>query len=100
MAEHRAAKQLEWLPSARAAFLETLEYVARDDPTTAELIAQRVEKSLSFIQSMPSMGTPTARPGVRRYPIPNTGHVIDYRVIRERIRVQRWYRARKNASGA
>lgn len=100
MPERRAAKQLEWLPSARAAYLETLGYVARDDPNTAELIAQRVEKSLSLILSMPSIGTLTARPGLRRYPIPNTGHVIDYRVLRERIRVQRWYRARKNASGA
>lgn len=100
MPERRAAKQLEWLPSARAAYLETLEYVARDDPNTAELIAQRVEKSLSLIRAMPSLGTPTARPGVRRYPIPNTGHVIDYRVLRERVRVQRWYRARRNVSGA
>ena len=99
MPERRAAKQLEWLPSARAAYLETLEYVARDDPNTAELIAQRVEKSLSLIQSMPGIGTPTARPGVRRYPIPNTGHVMDYRVLRERIRVQRWYRAWRNTGG-
>ena len=99
MPEHRAAKQLEWLPSARAAYVETPEYVARGDAITAELIAQRVEKSLSLIRSMPGIGTPTARPGVRRYPIPSTGHVIDYRVLRERIRVQRWYRARKNVSG-
>jgi len=99
MHEH-PVKQLEWLPSARAAYLETLKYVARDDPNTAELIRQRVEKSLLLILTMPSIGTPTARPGVRRYPIPNTGHVIDYRVLRERIRVQRWYRARRNVSAA
>lgn len=97
MPERRAAKPLEWLLSARAAYLETLGYIARDDQNTAELVAQRVEKSLSIIQSMPSIGTPTAAPGVRRYPIPNTGHVIDYRVFRDRIRVQRWHRARRNA---
>lgn len=96
MPERRAAKPLEWLPSARAAYLETLEYIARDDPRTAERGAQRVEKSLALIRSMPSLGTPTAKPGVRRYPVPDTGHVFDYRVLRHSIRLQRWYRARRN----
>lgn len=98
MPERRAAKSLEWLPSARAAYLDTLEYIARDDPNTAQLVAQRVERSLSLIRSMPGIGTPTAMPSVRRYPLPNTGHVIDYRVFRDHIRVQRWYRARRNIS--
>jgi hypothetical protein len=35
MPERRAAKPLEWLPSARAAYLETLEHIARDDPRAA-----------------------------------------------------------------
>ena len=96
MPERRAAKPLEWLPSARAAYLETLEYIARDDPRTAERIAQRVEKSLALIRAMPGLGTLTAKPGVRRYPVPESGHVFDYRVLRHSIRVQRWYRARRN----
>jgi plasmid stabilization system protein ParE len=60
MPERRAAKPLEWLPSARAAYLETLEHIARDDPRAAGLVAQRVEKSLALIRSMPGLGTPTA----------------------------------------
>jgi hypothetical protein len=43
MPERNAAKPLEWLPSARAAYLETLEYVSRDDEQAARLVAQRVE---------------------------------------------------------
>ena len=31
MPERRAAKPLEWLPSARAAYLETLDYIARQN---------------------------------------------------------------------
>jgi plasmid stabilization system protein ParE len=56
MSERNAAKSLEWLPGARAAFLETLEYVSRDDEHSARLIAQRVEKSLAAIQAMPLLG--------------------------------------------
>jgi plasmid stabilization system protein ParE len=73
MPGRRAAKPLEWLPSARSAYLESLDYIARDDPRAAEQIAHRVEKSLSLIQSMPGLGTPTAMRGVRRYPVPESG---------------------------
>ena len=97
MQERSAAKPLEWLPSARTAYLETLEYVSRDDEQAARLIAQRVEKSLAAIQAIPLIGTPTAAPGVRRYPVPNTGHVINYRITVKRILIQRWYRARRQS---
>ena len=97
MPERSAAKPLEWLPSARAAYLETLEYVSRDDEQAARVIAQRVEKSLAAIQAMPLLGTPTAAPCVRRYPVPNTGHVVNYRITGKRIIVQRWHRARRQA---
>ncbi|MBI5910274.1 MAG: hypothetical protein HY848_10015 [Betaproteobacteria bacterium] len=77
MPERNLARQLEWLPSARAAYLETLEYVSRDDEQAARLIVQRVERSLAAIQAMPLLGTPNAAPGVRRYAVPNTGQVIN-----------------------
>ena len=97
MQERNAAKPLEWLPSARTAYLETLDYVSRDNEQTARLIAERVEKSLAAIQSMPLIGTPTAATAVRRYPIPNTGHVINYRITGKRIIIQRWHRASRKA---
>lgn len=97
MPERNLAKQLEWLHGARAAYLETLQYVSRDDEQAARLIAQRVERSLAAIQTMPLLGTPTAAPGVRRYAIPNTGHVINYRIAGKHIIVQRWYRARRGS---
>ncbi len=95
MPERSAAKPLEWLASARRAYLETLEYIAREDEHAARQVVQRVDKSLATIQAMPMIGTPTAAPGVRRYPIPNTGHMINYKVTGAQIVVQRWYRARR-----
>lgn len=97
MPERSAAKLLEWLASARGAYLDTLEYIARDDEHAARQVAQRVDKSLAAIQTMPSIGTPTAAPGVRRYPIPNTGHVVNYKVTGTRIVSEMVSAARKIA---
>ena len=96
MPERSDAKPLEWLASARKAYLETLQYIAREDEPTARQIADRVDKSLAAIQAMPMIGTPTAAPGVRRYPIPNTGHVVNYKITGAKIIVQRWFRARRD----
>lgn len=41
MSERRAAKPLEWLDSARAAYLETLDYIARETEHAARQVAQR-----------------------------------------------------------
>jgi len=94
MPEDRA-RQLRWAPRAVAAFEATLAYIADEDPHTAELVLARVEHSLELIRRNPGLGTPTAARGVRRYPIPRTGHVLNYRARRDSIVVIRWYRARQ-----
>jgi len=42
------------------------------------------------------MGSPSVFAGRRVYPIPNTGHNVNYRVTREAIIIIRWYRQRQN----
>jgi plasmid stabilization system protein ParE len=59
-------------------------------------VIARVDHSVELISLQPEIGTPTAAPGVRRYPVPNTGHVLTYRLVRGEVRVLRWYRARRN----
>ena len=88
-------KRLEWSPRALDAYLATLARIAQDDPFTAERFVERVERSLAIILSHPAIGTPATRRGERRYPIPNTGHVINYRITRSAVRIQLWYRARQ-----
>lgn len=91
-----ASKRPSWSARASAAFDRTLAFIAADDPLTAETVLARVDRSIELICSQPGLGTPTATPGVRRYPIPRTGHVITYRVIRGEVRILRWYRARQD----
>jgi plasmid stabilization system protein ParE len=90
------ARRLDGAPRALEAYLETLARIADDDPRTADLVRQRVERALALIGAQPGIGTPAIRRGERRFPIPKTGHVINYRVLRSAIRVQLWYRARRN----
>ena len=90
------ARRLEWSAEALDAYLSTLARIAADDPFTGRQFADRVQQSLAMIAAHPFIGTPATRRGERRYPVAGTGHVINYRVSRETIRIQIWYRARQH----
>jgi plasmid stabilization system protein ParE len=90
------SRRLDWAPGARAAYCETLEQIAGDDPRAAELVRERVARALELIAGYPGIGTRGSRRGHRRYPVGRTGHVIGYRTTRNGIVVMQWYRARQN----
>ena len=94
------SKPPRWSRRALAAFEKTLSYIATDDPGTAVAVVGRVDRSVALIQSQPGIGTATATPGVRRYALPGTGHVITYRIVKGEIRILRWFRARQDKRGA
>jgi len=96
MAAGAIARRLEWSPGALDAYLSTLARIAADDPFTAQQFAERVQHSLASILAHPHLGTPVSRRGERRYPVPGTGHVVNYRITRDAIRIQLWYRARRH----
>jgi plasmid stabilization system protein ParE len=89
-----------WSAQARNQFVASLTYIAQEDPQTAELVHKRVEKSLKLLCDSPEMGVPAPTAGVRTYAVPKTGHSFDYRVVRDQIRVQRWYRQRQKPAAA
>ncbi|MSP97064.1 MAG: type II toxin-antitoxin system RelE/ParE family toxin [Betaproteobacteria bacterium] len=93
------SKPRRWSARALSAFELTLDHIAADDPATAEKLRARVAHSIELIQSQPGIGTSTATPGVRRYPVPNTGHVFTYRVVDAELRIMRWFRARQDKNG-
>jgi len=96
MAAGATARRLEWSPGALDAYLSTLTRIAADDPFTAPRFAERVQQSLASLLTHPHIGTPVTRRGERRYPVPGTGHVLNYRVSRDTVRIQLWYRARRH----
>ena len=90
------AKRLEWSRRALDAYLASLERIAEEDPRSADLVRERVERALELICGQPGLGTPAQRTGERRFAVPKTGHVIHYRAFRNRIRIRVWYRARQS----
>lgn len=86
----------EWAPSARRAYLRTLDHIAGEDVHTARLVAERVAHSLELIETNPGMGSPVQGGRVRSYPVPRTGHAFNYRETTEGIKIVRWYRQRQN----
>jgi plasmid stabilization system protein ParE len=89
-----------WSAQARNQFIATLTYIANEDPLTAELVHKRVDKSLKLLCDSPVMGVQAPTAGVRTYAVPKTGHSFDYRVVRDQIRIQRWYRQRQKPVSA
>lgn len=86
----------EWAPSARRAYLRTLDHIAGEDVHTARLVAERVAHSLELIETNSGMGSPVQGGRVRSYPVPRTGHAFNYRETTEGIKIVRWYRQRQN----
>ena len=84
-----------WSIQARNQFIAALAYIAHDDPLTAELVQQRADKSLKLLCESPDIGVHAPTAGVRTYAVPKTGHSFDYRLERDQIRIQRWYRQRQ-----
>ena len=91
----KRAKPLEWSSRARDAYAATLARIAEEDPFTAQQIKERVERALQQISEFPSLGTPATPRGFRRFAIPNTGHLVTYRITRSAVRIHAWYRARQ-----
>ena len=88
-------KPLEWSPRAWGAYSATLAFIADEDPAAAQLVKDRVDRALNQIAAFPSIGTPSTRRGLRRFPVPNTGHIVLYRVRRRTVLILGWFRARQ-----
>ncbi|HEB57409.1 MAG TPA: type II toxin-antitoxin system RelE/ParE family toxin [Gammaproteobacteria bacterium] len=80
--------QVKWLRKA----LQNLddeaesEYIAKDDPQTAQLVVQRIVQIVSLLTENPSLGHPGRLPGTHELVIPKTRYIVPYRV---RPRLQR-----------
>jgi plasmid stabilization system protein ParE len=84
-----------WSVQARNQYVATLTYIAKEDALSADMVRQRVEKLLKLLYNSPAMGVSAPTAGVRTYAVPKTGHSFDYRLVRDEIRIQRWYRQRQ-----
>ena len=90
-----SARRLDWGRRALDAYVSTLVHIASGDRRSAYLVEERVDRALELILAHPGIGSPGPRRNERTFAIPNTGHVVDYRIHVGSIRITRWYRARQ-----
>jgi plasmid stabilization system protein ParE len=81
----------------RDAFEASIDFISSEDPNTARLVVERVDRALIQIQAYPRIGRPAGARGKRTFPIPNTGHIVNYRETPTAIRILRWYRSRQHS---
>ena len=96
MPQSASEKPLEWARAAQDAFEASIDFIAREDPFTARLVVERVEDALRQIQAYPRIGRPAGARGRRAFPIPDTGHIVNYRETKNAIRILRWYRSKQH----
>ncbi|MBA5605719.1 type II toxin-antitoxin system RelE/ParE family toxin [Duganella sp. FT3S] len=94
-----AELRVVWQPRAWQSFVRTLQHLSAQDAMAAELVARRVEEALAVLATRPDIGTLTLAPGRRSFPVPRTGHTIDYRVVRDELRISRWARQTRHRPG-
>jgi plasmid stabilization system protein ParE len=81
-----------WSLAAQTALDKSLAHIGAQDHHASELVRRRLLAALAAIVLQPGIGTRTRRPGTRRFPIPKTGHVIEYQVSASTITISRWAR--------
>jgi toxin ParE1/3/4 len=78
--------EIKWLRKALKNLDQETEYIAKDDPQAARLVAQRIHHTVYLLKDNPSLGCPGRLLGTRELVIPKTRYIVPYRV---RPRLQR-----------
>jgi len=78
--------QVKWLNKALQNLDDEAEYIALEDPAAAQLVVQRIVDAIKLLPENPALGHPGRIHGTRELVVPDTRHIVPYRV---RPRLQR-----------
>ena len=78
--------QVKWLNQALQNLNDEAEYIAQEDPKMARIVVQRIVDAINLLPDNPALGHAGRIPGTRELVVPNTRHIVPYRV---RPRLQR-----------
>lgn len=77
--------QIVYTGQAEESFADLHSYIARDSPRAAELVVDRILQTVDLIGQFPRMGREGLVEGTREMPVPNTSHLVVYRVEPEAV---------------
>jgi toxin ParE1/3/4 len=86
-----------WTPRARQHLVNISAYIARDNPTAARQIVDRIRDAVVLLTTRPLMGRVGRINGTRELVIAGTPYIVAYRVRKGSVRIlavlhssQRW----------
>jgi addiction module RelE/StbE family toxin len=79
--------KLVWTKQAIADLNAAYDYIAETSPDVAEVIIERIEKSLESLRQFPEMGRPGRVKDTREIVVPRTPFILPYRVRKNRIEI-------------
>ena len=80
--------QIKWLTKALQNLIDEADYIAQDDPATAQLVVQRVFDAVNRLPDNPALGHVGRIHGTRELVVPNTRYIIPYRVRPQLNRIE------------
>jgi len=87
---------LRWTRPALADLIEAQNYIARDNPSAAEAVAQRVWNAAETLRENPEMGRRGHVPGTREWPVNQTPYLIVYRLKNDAVEILRIWHGRRS----
>jgi len=87
---------LRWTRPALADLVEAQNYIARDNPTAAGAVAQRVWDAAKGLCDKPDIGRQGHVQGTREWPVSQTPYMIVYRVKNDAVEILRVWHGRRN----
>lgn len=69
-----------WFRMAVADLREARAWIARDDPSAARRVANRILEAVDRLAQQPAIGRPGRVPGTRELVVPRTPYILPYRV--------------------
>jgi addiction module RelE/StbE family toxin len=88
--------KLRWTRPALADLINAHDYIARDNPTAAQSIAQKVWDAANYLCDHPGVGRRGHVEGTSEWVVSGTPYLIVYRVKDDDLQILRIWHGRRN----
>lgn len=88
--------RLRWTRLALADLDQAQEYIARDNPAAANVVAQRVHDAADGLPDNPLIGRAGQVAGMREWVVTGTPYLLVYRIKDETVEIVRLWHGRQN----
>jgi toxin ParE1/3/4 len=81
--------RIKWLDQAVEDLKAIRTFIARNNPSAAAEVAQRIRSAVKLLAHYPAVGRPGRVPDTRELVVTGTPYVVPYRVRAERVEILR-----------